>query len=84
MADLVTKAQLRAVEQMQWKALRFDELQRKYDQLMEDRSRWIRLFNRLDAAVSKHRKEREGWFDEDDDLAAAHDRILKAAARDDD
>jgi hypothetical protein len=55
---------------------------------LEDRNRWIRLFNRLDAAVSRHRKAKdpEGrsfktWADDTDDaLHAAHDRILKDAA----
>lgn len=44
---------------------------------------WIRLFNRLDAAVAKHRSAKQAGFadDADDALAAAHDRILKAAAK---
>lgn len=50
---------------------------------VSERDRWIRLFNRLDAAVSRHRTAKEAGFadDADDALAAAHDRILKAAAK---
>ena len=48
-----------------------------------DHSRWVRLFNRLDAALSRHRTaKQEGAFcdDADEALHAAHDRILKDAA----
>lgn len=52
--------------------------------LEEDRNDWIRLFNRLDAAVSRCLKSLEGTpFVDDayDALHAAHDRVLRASAR---
>jgi hypothetical protein len=45
-----------------------------------ERNRWIRLFNRLDAAISRHRKAKAWTDDTDDALHAAHDKVLKAAA----
>jgi hypothetical protein len=50
--------------------------------MQEERNAWIRLFNRLDAAVSKHRAAKSAGFadDIDDGLHAAHDRVLKDAA----
>lgn len=64
---------------------------RKINELTEQRDRWIRLFNRLEGAVAHHRKARVGekaklltFCDEiDDALYAAHDRVLKAAAKGD-
>ena len=50
------------------------------DELRAERDRWIRLFNRLDAAVARHRKDAFFTSDTDDALHAAHDRVLKAAA----
>ncbi len=46
-----------------------------------ERDRWIRLFNRLEAAVSHH-KRATGEFatDADEALYAARDRILRDAA----
>jgi hypothetical protein len=52
--------------------------------LVEERNHWIRLFNRLDAAVSKHRSMKSASLipadEHDEALDAAHDRILKEAA----
>lgn len=54
--------------------------------LEEERNHWIRLFNRLDAAVSRHRHAAEGegerlWVNEwDEALWAAHDRVLKSSS----
>ena len=72
-------------------AMKLDELKRHevvaYDAVVEDRNHWIRLFNRLDAAVSRHRQAVEAigeslWItDHDEALHAAHDRILKSAAK---
>ena len=46
------------------------------------RDHWIRLFNRLEAAVARH-KERSGGFEPaDDELYAAHAKVLKASAKD--
>ncbi len=48
-----------------------------------ERDRWVRLFNRLDAAVTHHQKAtREQGFTEvhDDALYAARARILRDAA----
>ncbi len=47
----------------------------------EERDRYIRLFNRLEAAISHH--EKADRFQDDNDLAlyAARDKILKDAAR---
>ncbi len=49
--------------------------------VIADRDRWVRLFNRLDAAVSHHKKATaifESTFDEA--LYAARDRIMRDAA----
>lgn len=52
-----------------------------------ERNHWIRLFNRLDAAVSRHRTSSEakgasilGPTEDDEALWDAHDKILNAAA----
>ena len=47
----------------------------------EERDHWIRLFNRLEGAVAHHRKTNEFVETYDEALYAAHDRILKAAAK---
>lgn len=53
-------------------------------EMEEERNAWIRLFNRLDAAVSKHGRKGdlvEGFHfadDADEALWAAHERVLKA------
>jgi len=47
-----------------------------------DRDHWIGLFNRLDAAVARHRRKDSAWADEfDEALHTAHDKVLKAASR---
>lgn len=47
----------------------------------EQRDTWVRLFNRLEGAVSHHRKATEHFREvHDEALYAAHDRVLKAAA----
>jgi len=50
--------------------------------LSDGRDRWVRLFNRLDGAISHHRKAKSDLFiDEvDESLYHAHDQILKEAA----
>ncbi len=47
-----------------------------------ERDHWIRVLNRLEAAVSHHRRDKgDIWVDEvDDELYVARDRILTAAA----
>lgn len=45
-----------------------------------ERDRWIRLFNRLDAAISHHRKADRFQDDNDLTLWAARDRVLHDAA----
>lgn len=59
-------------------AQRLGELARQYD---KEKTDWIKLFNRLDAAVARYinqaQDDPEGAFDA---LVAAHDRVLKAAA----
>lgn len=53
----------------------------KCGHIRSERNDWIKLFNRLDAAVSRHRRKEPEWADTyDEALAAAHDKILKAAA----
>jgi hypothetical protein len=49
---------------------------------MERRDFWIRLFNRLEASISHHKKAKSALFvDEvDEALYAARDKILKTAA----
>ncbi len=46
-----------------------------------ERDHWIRLFNRLEGVVAHHRKSDD--FDEvrDEALHAAHDRVLRDAAK---
>lgn len=50
----------------------------------EERNRWIRLFTRLDAAVSTHRGMKSASLvpadEHNEALDAAHDRILRDAA----
>jgi hypothetical protein len=61
----------------------FEEAKKYCAKLERDHSRWIRLFNRLDAAVSRHIKEIELYgFEAEYDraLRKAHEAILKAAA----
>ena len=47
-----------------------------------ERDRWIRLFNRLEAAITHHKKAKSAMFvDEvDEALYAARDRVLRDAA----
>lgn len=46
-----------------------------------DRDRWVRLFNRLEAAVSHHKRDTAGFAtDADERLYAARERILRDAA----
>jgi hypothetical protein len=55
--------------------------QHRVDWAIEQRNDWIRLFNRLDAAVAKHQRAKHFPDEVDDALYAAHDRILKTAAK---
>lgn len=57
----------------------------EYEDMRDQRDHWIRLFNRLDAAVNHHKRDAEanassvgveGW---DSALYAAQDRILRDA-----
>lgn len=48
--------------------------------LRADRDRYVRLFNRLDAAISHHKAAERFPDDHDEALWAARDRILRAAA----
>lgn len=48
--------------------------------LIADRDNWVRLFNRLDAAVSHHRKSPRFKDSHDDALYHAQDRITRDAA----
>lgn len=50
--------------------------------LEAQRNEWIKRYNRLEAAVAKHRRKAPEWVDTDDEeLHAAHDRILRDAAK---
>lgn len=51
------------------------------ERLVAERDGWVRLFNRLEAAVAHHEKDKgDNWVDEvDDALYAARDRIVKDA-----
>lgn len=44
------------------------------------RDHWIRMFNRLEVAISHHKRDCEFTDGEDDRLWAARDRILRQAA----
>jgi hypothetical protein len=46
----------------------------------EQRDRWIRLFNRLQGAVQRHRDADRFKDDHDEALYAAMDRVLRDAA----
>lgn len=50
------------------------------DEQARVRAHFVRLFNRLDAAVSRHRAAKAWTDDADDALYAAHDRVLRDAA----
>jgi 1,2-phenylacetyl-CoA epoxidase PaaB subunit len=71
--------------------LRFDarvalpEAQERYQRAEAERDRWVRLFNRLEAAVSHHKKASARRFvdDHDEALYAARDRICRDAANPD-
>ena len=57
-----------------------------YDKAIADRDRYIRLFNRLEAAISHHKKAHlpEGQYfadDPDEALWAARDKILADACK---
>lgn len=45
--------------------------------VVEQRDRWIRAFNRLDAAVSHHKRDCQFADAEDEALWATRDRILR-------
>lgn len=53
------------------------------DDAVRDRDRWVRLFNRMDAAIGHHKRDkREPWRDEvDERLYAARDAVVRTAAR---
>lgn len=47
----------------------------------DDRDHWIRVFNRLEAAISHHKRDTAGFAtDADEALYAARDRILRDTA----
>lgn len=49
--------------------------------VVQDRDRWIRLFNRLEAAVTHHKRDTAQFTtDADERLYAARERILRDAA----
>lgn len=49
--------------------------------LTDERDHWIRLFNRVEAAISHHKKATATFAtDADEALYAARDRILRDAA----
>jgi hypothetical protein len=55
--------------------------ERGRDEACAERDRWIRLFNRLEAAVTHHKRDTAGFASNaDDSLYAARDRILRDAA----
>lgn len=59
------------------------ERQRSDDSVGDQRDHWIRLFNRLDAAINHHKRDVEagGLADDPDErLWKARDRILRDAA----
>jgi hypothetical protein len=47
--------------------------------LTDDRDRWIRLFNRLEAAISHHKRDNKFVDEADEALYHARDKILKDA-----
>jgi len=49
---------------------------------VNQRDRWIRLFNRLEAAISHHQQADRFKDDHDEALYAARERILRDAAGD--
>ena len=55
-------------------------LEAERDEAREQRDHWIRLFNRLEAAISHHKRD-SGFADANDEsLWYARDRILKEAS----
>lgn len=54
-----------------------------HDELVAQRDHWKRLFNRLDAAITHHQNSTVATYRWDFDYAlyAAHDKVLKDAAR---
>jgi hypothetical protein len=57
------------------------EAQERFRRAEAEWGRWVRLFNRLEAAVSHHKKANAGLMTEADEaLYAARDRILRDAA----
>ncbi len=46
---------------------------------MDERDRWIRLFNRLDAAITHHQQADRFKDDHDEALYAARDRVIREA-----
>lgn len=53
--------------------------QERYDAVVNERDRWHRLFNRIEAAISHHKKHTDRLFadNHDEALYAARDRILR-------
>lgn len=50
--------------------------------MSHDRDHWIRLFNRLDAAINHHKRDTAQFAtDADERLWAARDRIVREAAK---
>lgn len=60
----------------------YETVRARAERLEVERNEYIRLFNRLDAAVTRHwrAKSNDGVFADhvDDGLHATHERILKA------
>lgn len=54
-----------------------------YRRVVADRDRWLRLFNRLDRAIVKHRQElpADTQLGPDEELYAVHAKVLAAASR---
>jgi dsDNA-specific endonuclease/ATPase MutS2 len=56
-------------------------LRRAYNASEDERHRWIRFFNRLEAAISHHKNARGDFTDlADEALYKARDKILRDAA----
>jgi hypothetical protein len=73
---------LRSFAQDPRATIRLSEEQRKALAATTERDRWIRLFNRLDAAITHHQKAKSDMFmDEvDEALYAARAKVLRDAA----
>lgn len=59
-----------------------DRWVQRLDAVTAQRDHWIRLFNRLESAVSHHQRDCQFADLEDESLWAARARIMREAARD--